>query len=357
MYHWFNDSAFAKKGTQDLVLKTKFVSKDAALARILLFIRMNYYVQGEQRFVLQYFGDPSTALREEGQGFGPPASDSDPKDLIPRWEENMSKNNKEPNSGAAPATTDKVDKVTAAPETAMVEYTLSANPSKEELQAKLDALMMDNNQEHNEVVRERMRPAVPIQQWNPNAAVMSLKYAKAYLDLTIQAGVGIENARKCSIVNPQGGQVYVIATRDLQTNDVMICWQSHVLVKGLKWRQDYQKKDTFAGYGLERLGYRNVGNKYFHKWVFSDSQRQHVIVDYMGNASLAVSAQHGNDKSTNRPYTKRSQLVDVNMDKQQKLGKDSATEIYNAIMAVATAGEIHAISCPRNTRQVQHILD
>jgi len=75
--HWFNDSGFVKKGTQDLVLKTKFVSKDAALARNLLFTWMNYYVQGEQRFVLQYFGDPSTALREEGQGFGPLASDSD----------------------------------------------------------------------------------------------------------------------------------------------------------------------------------------------------------------------------------------------------------------------------------------
>ena len=77
VYHWFNDSGFVKKGTQDLVLKTKFVSKDAALARNLLFTWMNYYVQGEQRFVLQYFGDPSTALREEGQGFGPLASDSD----------------------------------------------------------------------------------------------------------------------------------------------------------------------------------------------------------------------------------------------------------------------------------------
>jgi len=146
-FHWINDSAFGKKGTQDLVVKTKYVSKDGALERNLLFTRMNYFIEGEQRFVVQYLGDPSTALRHEGQGFGPPDSDSSPNDLIPRWQAHMSEHGNEPISGDAPATTDEVDKVAAAPE-----YTLSPNPTKElspvpRLQAQLDALMAANDQE------------------------------------------------------------------------------------------------------------------------------------------------------------------------------------------------------------------
>lgn len=356
-FHWINDSAFGKKGTQDLVVKTKYVSKDGALERNLQFTRMNYYIEGEQRFVVQYLGDPSTALRHEGQGFGPPDSDSSPNDLIPRWQAHMSEHGNEPISGDAPATTDEVDKVAAAPE-----YTLSANPTKElspvpSLQAQLDALMAANDQEHNELVRERMRPAVPIQVWNPHAAVMSLKYAKEYLDKVIQAGIGIENARKCAIVDPQGGQVYVLATRDLQTGQVMQRWQSHILVDGLRWKQHYGKNDAFVESDLQRLAYSQVGNRYFHKWVFFDSQRQHAIIHYMGEASEAVGAPHGNDKTTNRSYIRTSKILEVDVDEQLKLGKKHATEIFNALTGNAPAGEIRAITAPRNPRQVQHILD
>jgi hypothetical protein len=77
-----------------------------------------------------------------------------------------------------------------------------------------------------------MTLATPIFEWEDEGGTLDISYTMQIIHDTISSGVGLENALHCSIVNPQGGQVYVLKTLPLQAEARMIKWKENVLIDG-----------------------------------------------------------------------------------------------------------------------------
>lgn len=408
-FKWRHESSYNPRHLADknAVIIIRNVGEDKDYQRNPKWTKTCFFSPHYDRWVVQYLGDPKSAIRDINYGFGASPSDSGPDDFINRPSKsdatsktsNTSADGKEKEGETPAAADERLEPETAAAaeekgfqqwagistqvqktsrtastqgsdENKVSEVEVSAQVTSdantedvgsqsalELLQKKIADALEENKKKNLIDTIHRMTPATPIYRWEDEGGTLDVSYARRIINDTISSGVGLENALHCSIVNPQGGHVYVLKTLPLQAEARMIKWKEHVLIDGHRWITMRGQCNRFDKLGFERTGYRTVSYNGFTRWVYFDWVEQVVMVHYIGDASQVQQRPHGSDKNTGRDFIRHSKIIQHRVYDELASGRKGATEIYNAIVSNAPGGLIRNLVVPRNPRAVQYQLE
>ncbi len=137
-----------------------------------------------------------------------------------------------------------------------------------------------------------MNSATPVYEWE-ESGVLPAQYAREIIDIITDTEVGIENVGDCSIVNPLGGEMYAMATQNLQQTQLLRSWLNNVLVDGHTWTRLSSSEYNDEEFHFVRIGYTNKNYKGFQRWIYYDQLQQIMLIhyrwSYLGLVSESVS--------------------------------------------------------------------